>query len=648
MNARIKKLFGRWVLIPLAAVLLLLVLYFVYQRQLGQEKTSEFGKYQGYTVQAYDGTQRTSDYLALADGTRLAYDLYLPTKSGVLASEPLPALFEYTPYSRAWTVYDEKGNNNLARLMSLPWYYDPMLRLKARFSPNGKAVLDTLFRTEWLADLVKSGYAVIVVERPGSGASFGRLNLAPAAGASESNEILNWIAAQVWCNGNIGMVGDSIAAQIQFLAASSGNPHLKAILPATTWMDNYSAAIFPGGIRDKAFVDFYVRANLAFDSLSTPVDQDKDGSLLAQAREERRGASLADIANSIPAISFRDVKSSAGGNHWEQNQSLYPLLDRINRSGIPVYLIDGWYDIYARDDFLIYANLTVPKRLMVRPLDHSGIQSVGSDIDYGAEAHRWFDYWLKGIDNGIMDEPPIHFFVQGAPKAAAWQSAQTWPAPDAAPTRYYFAGGITANHGQLLPSAPAGAQASDSYAVDYTTTSGKQPRWSAPAEAHKYPNMRSNDARAVTYTTPPLATAVNVAGHPMVHIWLSTAASDLDVFAYLEQVDQSGNSTYVTEGELRASHRALGQAPYNNLGLPFHTYYQSDQRPIPAGEPVELVFDLLPTAWQFAPGSAIRLAITFADAGNFETPILDPVPTVNLLRDISHPAYVEIPTIQVS
>ena len=97
-------------------------------------------------------------------------------------------------------------------------------------------------------------------------------------------------------------------------------------------------------------------------------------------------------------------------------------MDRINRSGVPVYLINGWYDIYARDNFLIYANLTVPKRLLVRPTDHAGIESPGPDIDYGAEAHRWFDYWLKGIDNGIMDEPPIHYYLQGADKAQAWQS----------------------------------------------------------------------------------------------------------------------------------------------------------------------------------------------------------------------------------
>src|SRR5512138_3222933 len=126
-------------------------------------------------------------------------------------------------------------------------------------------------RTEWLGEMLSSGYVVVVVDRPGTGASFGRLSQDPAAGAREANEILNWIAAQPWSDGKIGMFGDSIQAQIQFQAASAGNQHLKAILPATTWMDNYSAVMFPGGVLDTAMASFYVRANKAFDALATPV-----------------------------------------------------------------------------------------------------------------------------------------------------------------------------------------------------------------------------------------------------------------------------------------------------------------------------------------------------------------------------------------
>jgi putative CocE/NonD family hydrolase len=493
---------------------------------------------------------------------------------------------------------------------------------------------------------------VVVVERPGTGASFGRLSQDPAVGAREANEILNWIAAQPWSDGKIGMFGDSIQAQIQFQAASAGNQHLKAILPATTWMDNYSAVMFPGGVLDTAMASFYVRANKAFDALATPVDHDPDGTILAQARAERHNTvSLAEGAGGVAGIPFRDLRLPDGENFWIDHHTLYPLLEQINRSGTPVYLINGWYDIYARDNFEIYANLTVPKRLLVRPTDHDGIEKPGSDVNYAAEAHRWFDYWLKGIDNDIMAEPPIHYYLQGVEKQAAWQASDVWPLTNQKMTRYFFGPGkndqnTSFNNGALTPVAPSALEGSDRYTVDYTTTTGKTSHWSALATSHAYPNLRANDAKALSYTTPPLDTALRVVGHPVAHIWLSSDAPDLDVFAYLEAVDPNGNSTYVTQGNLRASHRALSQAPFNNLGLPWHNHFQSEVQPIAAGEPVELVFDLLPTAYQFAEGTRIRVAVAFADADNFATPILSPAPTLELLRNSGQASYVDIPLVR--
>ena len=448
------------------------------------------------------------------------------------------------------------------------------------------------------------------------------------------------------------MFGDSIQAQIQFQAASTGNPHLKAILPATTWMDNYSAVMFPGGIPDTAFANFYVNAQRVFNQMPTPVDQDADGTLLTQARAERQGASaLGSGAKYLASIPFRDSLSAEGTNVWTTYSTLYPLLDRINRSGTPVYPIDGWYDIFARDNFLIYNNLTVPKKLLVRPTDHSGIEASGSDIDFGAEAHRWFDYWLKGIDTGIMDEPSIHYYLQGTDKAQAWQGTDVWPLENQEMSCYFFGPAesdkqASINNGALAVVAPYDAKNFDEYTIDYTTTTGRSPLWSAPAMPHQYPNMRSNDAKALTYTTPPLETAVTIAGHPIVHIWLSTDASDLDVFVYLEEVDSDGNSTYITEGALRASHRTLGLAPFDSFGLPWFNHFQSELQPIPGGEPFELVFDVRPTAWQFSPGKRIRITVAFADAGNFDTPILDPAPTVQLMHDFDCPSFVELPTVQ--
>jgi putative CocE/NonD family hydrolase len=624
---------------------------FVSNKKQDQKVVSEFGKYWGYTQKLYDGYKRVSDFLTLSDGTRLAYDVYLPTQKGIPASQPLPVLFKYTPYGRTWTIFDEQGHNNVAELIEMKWYENLIARIMTWLIP-AKNRADALFQTEWLAEMVKYGYVIVVVDRTGTGASFGKLDLSPEAGARETDQILNWIADQTWCDGNIGMFGDSIQAQIQFQAASTGNPHLKAILPATTWWDNYSAVLYPGGIRNEVFLKFYAMANTTFDLLATPIDRDPGGELLAQARKERQGNSLVDLVVEMPEVNYRDAKTAEGERPWIEEQSLFPIIDQINRSGIPVYLIDGWFDIYARDDLVTYANLTVPKRLLIRPTDHSSIEGQGTDVDYGAEAHRWFDYWLKGVDNGIMDEPPIHYSIMRGNGTTTIHAttgvADEWPLKNQALNRYYFrADHPSKQQGSLVLTSSTGSTAHSAvYTIDYSTTSGGKTRWASPATLRKYPNMRTNDAKALTFTTPVLIQAVEVSGHPVLHVWLSTQAPDLDVFAYLEEVDQQGNSTYITEGCLRASHRLLGQAPYDYLSLPFHTFYKIDQRPIHPEEPFELVFDMLPTAYQFSQGKQIRIALTFADAGNFTTPILDPAPVVTLLQDAEHPSFVDLPVVK--
>jgi putative CocE/NonD family hydrolase len=641
----------------LAAALILLMLgigvCLLYKRCVAQEKVSELGKYQGYSWPIYDGARRTSDYLTLLNGTRLAYDLILPTKKGVPTGGRLPVLFKYTPYLRTFTIFDKNGKNMIADLYDLGWKEKALLRIRYWISDQGR-FMDPLFRTKWLKNMVRHGYAVIVVERPGTGASFGRLNPSFEAGAREVNEILNWIAVQDWCDGNIGMYGDSWQGQIQFSAASTGNPHLKAIFPASTWLDNYTGSLYPGGVYNKAFGTFFTWSQRFLNSnVITPVDGDQDGKLLAQARAERGSATVGEKFTEVfREFRFRDSISPEGYKIWLDSMAHPPFMNRVNGARVPTYMVAGWYDLFVRDMLLLYANLSVPKRLLVRPLDHSGIERNQFDLDYGEEAHRWFDYWLKGINNGIMDEPPIHYYLLGSPTKRAWKTADAWPLKNLEMENFYFAMGkdgktSSIHQGALQPGPPSTSGPSDTYRVDYSTTTGRLSRWTAVNWGHKYPDMRFNDAKAMTYTTAPLESSAKVIGHPVVYVWLRSDVPDLDLFVYLEEVDIDGNSTYVTEGKLRASHRALGRAPFENLGLPWHNHFQSELKEIPSGEPVELMFDLLPTAFEFSKGRRIRLAIAFADADNFDTPVIDPAPGVHLPRDENHPSFLMLPRLRL-
>ncbi|HWP12005.1 MAG TPA: CocE/NonD family hydrolase, partial [Ramlibacter sp.] len=438
-----------------------------------REQVSKFGEYRGYSQAAYDGTRRSSDYLTMADGTRLAYELILPTSKGEVASERLPVLFKYTPYLRTWTIFDEDGKNLISDFIELGLIERTYLRLRYWLSSDGR-YFDPLARTRWLEGLVKHGYAVIVVERPGTGASFGVLDPAFETNAREANEILDWIAGRPWSDGRIGMFGDSFQAMVQFAAAGTGNSHLKAIFPASSPLEMYDAIQYRGGVFNKAFAAFFAGAADHLETLVTPVDADKRGMLLAQALEERRNATLRERVDlSSQRYAFRDSLTPAGKMPWK-GASLYPFIERINRAGVPVYMSTGWYDIFTGDMFYWYDSLTVPKRLTVRPLDHTGMDKTGKDLDYAAEAHRWFDYWLKGIDNGIMSEPPVHYYRVGAPKQQAWGATAQWPPAAGRRTPSYFATGDTrratsVNDGALSPDAPADTKGFDAYTVDYTT-----------------------------------------------------------------------------------------------------------------------------------------------------------------------------------
>jgi putative CocE/NonD family hydrolase len=157
--------------------------------------------------------------------------------------------------------------------------------------------------------------------------------------------------------------------------------------------------------------------------------------------------------------------------------------------------------------------------------------------------------------------------------------------------------------------------------------------------------MTFNDEKGLTYTTAPLKKDLRITGHPVVQLWVSSTATDGDFFAYLEEVDETGYSTYITEGVLRASHRKLSLPSFNNMGLPWHRSFAQDVAPLIPGEPVKLVFDLMPTSWLFRAGKRIRVTITCADDGNTFTPQYTPTPEVTIYRSIFHSSYIKLPVI---
>ena len=159
-----------------------------------------------------------------------------------------------------------------------------------------------------------------------------------------------------------------------------------------------------------------------------------------------------------------------------------------------------------------------------------------------------------------------------------------------------------------------------------------------------YPDLAPNDAKSLTYTTAPLESDLSVTGHPVVSLWVTSSTNDGDFIVLLEEVDEAGVSHYVSEGVLRASHRALAEAPWDNLGLPFQRSFRTDLEPLPATGPAQLEMDLLPTATVFNAGHRIRLTIMGADADNIELPAS--APTYRVYRDAARPSSLVIPVMR--
>ncbi len=584
----------------------------------GQERVSRLGQYRGYSEETYDGWRRESRYIGMRDGVRLAIDIIRPTRDGVLHEETLPVVWAHERYHRSTMI-------------------------------NG--VLRTTF--DWMVPLIRHGYILAVVDARGAGASFGtQPGMYGADEVRDMYDVTEWLAAQPWSTGKIGMYGRSYLGHAQYFAAAQRPPHLRAIFPEMAVFDFYHM-LYPGGIfQDYALPNWKkltrnLDASLTFDWFGVPfgpvapVDGDSGITLRSAAVAEHQGSW--DVGDMWARVPFRDSRDSVTGKVFHRERSPGSYLADVNRSGVAIYHLTGWLDPVPRDALLWYANLRVPQKLVIGPWFHA--QTKG--LDNVAEHLRWYDYWLKGIDNGTMREAPIHYGTFNAHPDSVWRAAWRWPLPTERRTAFYLESGPTGtvasrNDGRLERRLPRVAGA-DSQTVDLTATLGKANRWTngygGPAG---YPDLRTNDAKGWTYTTEALERRLEVTGHPVVRLWVTADVSDADLFVQLEEVAPSGESRFVTDAVLRASRSTVGAAPYRNFGLPYMPS-SSRGRVALSARPRELVFDLLPTSYIFRAGSRIRLTINGADRDNF--PTLARAPRVTIHRGPGHVSLLQLPVI---
>jgi putative CocE/NonD family hydrolase len=567
----------------------------------------------------------------MRDGVKLAIDVVRPAVNGEPVDERFPVIWTHSRYHRS-----------------------PQELYRALAGVDAPGINSMVDAQPDLQRLVRHGYVFAAVGVRGSGASYGRYEgLFSPNETRDAYEIIDWLATQPWSDGNVGMYGGSYLGITQYMAASQQHPALKAIFPNVAAFDMYDV-LYPGGVYRDDMIQHWGTLTIDLDENwpAPKVDADIEGVMLEDAIAEH-----ADNFRTIPqyrAVPFRDSRTD---QHSFETHNPSPFLDAVNEAEVPAYHWNGWYDVFVTDANLWYANYEGPQRLGIGAWSHGGMPDSALMAERARigtiEQHRWYDYWLKDIDNGIMDEPPVSYATMVDPGQWEWKSADEWPLTSTEATRYYLAAGpsgsvSSTNDGVLTTDAPSGSDAYDAYDVDFTTTTGTGTRWdnAVGAGAMIYPDLTQNDAKSLTYTTPVLGADVTVTGHPVVTLYVTSSERDGDFHVVLEEVDDTGFSRYVTEGVLRASHRKTSEAPWNNMGLPYQRSFEGDKEPLPAGQPTELVFDLHPTSTVFNAGHRIRVTVMGADADNTDRPPVDRAPTIRIYRDAQRASHIVLPISQ--
>ena len=595
-------------------------------------RVSSFGEYEGYTESQYHEWVRSSQYVEMRDGVQLAVDVVRPAIDGVAVTEPLPAIYTMQRYGRS------------------------------HIFPGQDGIATPVDRESHLRELVKSGYVYVSVGIRGTGASFGVYpGVYSANEARDTYDVADWITEQPWSNGHLGMMGNSYRANASLMAASMPHPALKAIFPSMMDFDIYLTAR-PGGVLLTGALKSWTQITAVFDGKVAapegapfptipPVDDDEDGALFRAAQSQHQAN--ANAFNDSMARLYRDGYEYGPELHEDENV-LSSRADAINTGGVATYFWSGWRDIWPVQPLLWMANLNVPKRLVMGPWSHDPDErdAEGQRLPQETarirlqtvEMMRWFDYWLKDIDNGIMDEPPITYSLGDSHGQWTWRNADAWHGnADATLVTWH----LDENAGLTPDASPARGSGSDAFIVDKSATTGPRSRWidATSFYATVTPDIAANADKGLVYVTEPADAPFAIIGHPIVTLYVSASAPDTDVFVYLERVTADGDGQYLTEGNLRASHRTLGAPPYDNLDLPWPTHARQD---VEAATPLtedtaKLHFAMLPIAEKIDVGERLRLTITGADADNFELPPTNTPTTITVERGGSQHSFVSLP-----
>jgi putative CocE/NonD family hydrolase len=555
------------------------------QAQVQPQEAPSFGRYAPSLT--YRETVVTSEYLTMRDGVRVAVSVTRPAVNGKPAAGKFPTI---------WTGSLDIGG------------------------PNGDGgPINVKGGRFGMGTIVGHGYVVVTAARRGSGASFGtRRGYHDRTEAYDAYEITEWAARQPWSTGKIGMFGCSNTGEAVLHSMTVLPPSLSAVFSGC-----FSWNKFDGFTRGGMIANWGTgpTRTVAEDMKSTPVDGDSDKALLRQAAEEHQGSTnLFELMASMP---YRDTTSPLTQSRFWGEGSASSYQAQLKTSKVAIYVQGGWYDDFRAQGLIAQANLPNRPKVIIGPWTHCA--TTGFDEGVAAEALRFFDQHLKGIDTGILTDAPIHYFTINAPEGTGWRSAASFPVAGTQARTFHLGGG------GLLAAKPDRTPAT-SFTVK---REGKCPgNAGAMAQPCHIPGLGASWSL-------PVAADTEITGHPTADLWIVSDAPDEHVFAYLEDVAPDGSVTVVTEGRLKASFRKTDTAPWDTLGLPWHRGFKEDAQVLQPGTPARLQFAMLPASYVFKKGHKIQITVTGWDWRERQAPTT--ASTIRILNDAQHRSTVQLP-----
>jgi hypothetical protein len=589
-------------------------------------------------------------YVQSPDGTRIAVDVWLPAE--LSAEERIPTVIRFT---RSWRSlrFNPRPPMFLRLLMAL--------RLAPRLRDPNLAEAETFNH---------GGYALVVVDVRGTGASFGTRPFPWARKELlDYGHVVDWIVEQPWSNGRVGAYGTGYSGTAALLLAASRHPAVRAIAPRFPEFDPVFQLFRPGGLLNLRFVEAWSRATQGLDAGDfcaafglddaacreartliegvKAVDSDPQGVLLAEAVAGRGNA---DEANAIGAIEYRDQVGPTGAA--PASISPYGVERPIEESAVPIHTWASWFDAATADAALnAYRTLGNPQVVTIGPWSHGGVQAVNpfqvmeaTPAAMTATATSQYEEILRFFDHHLKDEAPakreIRYYTLGE---ETWKTALQWPPSGSEPQRWFLAGS-----GGLSREAPDQDAAADSYPVDFTASTGDHGRWRVLANGGDivFSDRRDADAKLLTYTTEPLSAAMELTGHPQATLELVSTETDGALLVYLEMIAPDSTVTLLTEGVLRLLHRRLsGDVPVYETHGPNRSFQRDQSRPVIPGEPFTVKLALLPLSVLVPPGYRLRIAVAGADESTFARCPAEGDPVLTVFRDRERVSYVDLPVV---